>query len=95
MISVLPNGGKRGLTRAATKSVALDDISATEWRLHCPHTLSRQKPLHSMISVLPNGGSAVGRRRVMMLPLHSMISVLPNGGPPDYPVPPPCDTVSA
>ena len=46
--------GDRG---AATRAVALDDVSATEWR-----QLPRQRQLcirelHSMMSVLPNGGS--------------------------------------
>ena len=57
MISVLPNGGA---TTAGTFSdplnVALDDISATEWRKILHHPARPVIQLHSMISVLPNGG---------------------------------------
>ena len=36
--------------------------------------------LHSIISVLPNGGRGAFRRRQRSCRLHSIISVLPNGG---------------
>ena len=38
-------------------AVALDDISATEWRRLWGCLARRGRVLHSMISVLPNGGS--------------------------------------
>ena len=41
---------------AAPFVVALDDISATEWRPAARGRRARNDPLHSMISVLPNGG---------------------------------------
>ena len=37
--------------------VALDDISATEWRAKLREERVIVKQLHSMISVLPNGGT--------------------------------------
>ncbi len=37
--------------------VALDDISATEWRAITCRTNAGTMSLHSMISVLPNGGA--------------------------------------
>ena len=36
--------------------------------------------LHSIISVLPNGGDVVGAKNLCEVKLHSIISVLPNGG---------------
>ena len=39
-----------------TLAVALDDISATEWRDVVRTRLHSEGRLHSMISVLPNGG---------------------------------------
>ena len=36
--------------------VALDDISATEWRIDTAPLTRLAQTLHSMISVLPNGG---------------------------------------
>ena len=56
MISVLPNGGRIRDALPREPDVALDDISATEWRLILTLFLLRYPRLHSMISVLPNGG---------------------------------------
>ena len=41
--------------------VALDDISATEWRRALTLRVPWPWRLHSMISVLPNGGTQDGR----------------------------------
>ena len=64
---------------ARRRAVALDDISATEWRQKPFKPFTISDLLHSMISVLPNGG-IIRARSAACLQLHSMISVLPNGG---------------
>ena len=57
MISVLPNGGPSWSPgRTPPPPVALDDISATEWRRRGSPRFAAVRRLHSMISVLPNGG---------------------------------------
>ena len=45
-------------------AAALDNISATEWRYNALKALPGKVTLHSIISVLPNGGRrfAAGRR---------------------------------
>ena len=40
---------------------ALDDVSATEWRLEYGEGMPGGARLHSMMSVLPNGGTATAR----------------------------------
>ena len=57
MMSVLPNGG--GYPEPFTDkeiNAALDDVSATEWREIPVAFAQNGKLLHSMMSVLPNGG---------------------------------------
>ena len=39
---------------------ALDDVSATEWRLFTDEQDEQVEGLHSMMSVLPNGGRSGG-----------------------------------
>ena len=56
MMSVLPNGGRRPALRCAPSRVALDDVSATEWRICSGIVCHFLLLLHSMMSVLPNGG---------------------------------------
>ena len=60
---------------------ALDDVSATEWRMQRRAPLHPTGRLHSMMSVLPNGGGVmIPRMGRDVKGLHSMMSVLPNGG---------------
>ena len=57
MMSVLPNGGPADQPPQPRPSVALDDVSATEWRIgYLVQQQIAQLQLHSMMSVLPNGG---------------------------------------
>ena len=62
------------------RTVALDDVSATEWRRVDGGKLRAEQLLHSMMSVLPNGGNEIQQRVMQGNQLHSMMSVLPNGG---------------
>ena len=86
MMSVLPNGGLPTSDCSTCNLAALDDVSATEWRLNSsprwPMTftaalddvsatewrfsfkccLSSFQLLHSMMSVLPNGGDYARRK---------------------------------
>ena len=63
MMSVLPNGGLKQPSNVVTSGVALDDVSATEWRLQYRLALAYRVRLHSMMSVLPNGGCCPRRAR--------------------------------
>ena len=56
MMSVLPNGGPFYLRHWLPCHVALDDVSATEWRVNNRSPSRKSPQLHSMMSVLPNGG---------------------------------------
>ena len=42
--------------RERIAAAALDDVSATEWRVKLAQAISASDTLHSMMSVLPNGG---------------------------------------
>ena len=59
---------------------ALDDVSATEWRTGKRTAEEQAAQLHSMMSVLPNGGTYFFVLKGIFSKLHSMMSVLPNGG---------------
>ena len=69
----------RAATMPARWAVALDDVSATEWREDSGAYRTTELRLHSMMSVLPNGGISTSRS-CNPPRLHSMMSVLPNGG---------------
>ena len=56
MTSVLPNGGILRACLLSSCMVALDDVSATEWRTFNYPVKDLSQVLHSMTSVLPNGG---------------------------------------
>ena len=70
-------------TAAPSCAAALDNISATEWRIALYNEETPSLELHSIISVLPNGGFGYHRRLRVVDELHSIISVLPNGGATD------------
>ena len=66
----------------AVRVVALDDVSVTEWRLDRVAYNDAKVLLHSMTSVLLNGGAASKKTPQRSCSLHSMTSVLLNGGLP-------------
>ena len=57
MMSVLPNGGCISPLFLSRPVAALDDVSATEWRIYQKLCTLSFIMLHSMMSVLPNGGA--------------------------------------